>query len=609
MKMEKLAYAAVIATGIVALTACEESVTNITEKAEVASVAKFKDLEKCKGDLIGSMAYASDSAKVYVCTTDGWVSMSGSDGKQGEKGEKGDPGEDGTSCTVKALKSGDGYKVLCGGDSVGVLLNGEDGEDGEDGDNGFDGRNGNDCSLTDNENGTVTVKCGNDSTTLYKAMCGKSPYDPKKNVCYDETLYPIGTEVPTGDCSDTDLWCKNKSSEYRVQTGFTSDENGAGYWYSYTDNAEGGRSQVTFPKEEDEYGSYGPTVEACEGFCGTITLNEGTLDNTKPYAGVAFNINMNEFESASQANISDWDGICITYTTTMAAKLIIAFSDAMDQRLGYNTPYTYLPKAATATEKCFKWSEFRQAPLATDLITGTEAAAQAAKIKFEIEGNDGSSADFNIIRLRKYSSLPKPSDPIYTTCMGMWCGQDEANTIYTSDTTESHWWFRTDAEDNGTSTFTWPVALDEDNSLAPVIESEYALSGSFTLSSGYEYPYTMLGFFLNDEDTTASYDIANWEGICISYKSTISIALQIVPSDEATLTEYNNYSATLAKSATKTTVNLPWTRFKQQSGWGNKIDQELALAQVNQIRLMFQGVAGTSADFAIYSIGKPNTCY
>ena len=608
MKMEKLAYATIIATGIAFLTACEETVTNITEKTDVKSVAKFNDLENCKGDLVGSMAYASDSAKVYVCTTDGWVSLNGADGEQGEKGE---PGEDGTSCTVEALKSGNGYKVLCGGDSVGVLLNGENGKDGKDGKDAKDSEStegGNDCKLTDNENGTVTVKCGNDSTTLYKAMCGTTPYDPKKNVCYNETLYPVGTVAPTSECSGTDLWCKDISPEYRVQTGYTSDENGAGYWYSYTDNADGGFSEVEFPEPADEYGSYGPTVEYCEGFCGTITLSEGTLNRTKPYAGVAFNINMNEFQEAIPADISDWEGICITYTTTKAAKLIIAFNDGMDQRLDYNTPYVYLPKAATSTEKCFAWSDFRQAPTTGFAITGDEAATQAAKIKFEIEGDDGTSAEFNIIRLRKQSSLPKPSDPILSSCTSMWCGQNEEYFVFISDTTSSHWWFRTDEADDGTSTFTWPVQLGKDNSLDPVINGMLALSGTITMGDGYDYPYSTLGFFLDDEDTTASYAIDSWGGICISYQSTIMMSLQIVPNDEATLTEFNNYSATLAKSQTKTTVDLPWTKFRQQSGWGIDVDQELILAQVNHIQLMFQGKAGTTGDFAIYAIGKKGTC-
>ena len=54
----------------------------------------------------------------------GLIACSGEDGADGTNGTN---GLNGTSCEVKSLKTGDGYKVLCGGDSVGVLLNGKTG--------------------------------------------------------------------------------------------------------------------------------------------------------------------------------------------------------------------------------------------------------------------------------------------------------------------------------------------------------------------------------------------------------------------------------------------------------------------------------------------------
>ena len=74
------------------------------------------------------------------------VVLNGKDGARGEKGDKGDAGasgkngingkdgSDGSSCLVVALSDGSGYKVLCGGDSVGVVLNGKDGAKGDKGD-------------------------------------------------------------------------------------------------------------------------------------------------------------------------------------------------------------------------------------------------------------------------------------------------------------------------------------------------------------------------------------------------------------------------------------------------------------------------------------------
>lgn len=665
MKLARLTYATAIAAGMAFLTACDEQVTNITEKAEVESVAKFKDLEKCKGDLVGSMAYASDSAKVYVCTTDGWVSMSGSDGKQGEKG---DPGEDGTSCTVKALKSGDGYKVICGGDSVGVLLNGEKGKDGKDGKEGSDGSNGNDCKLTDNSNGTVTVKCGKDSTTLYKAMCGSVPYDPTKKTCSNgivvdigtitpttpsycgtttytpgmqgccgtttyliggpqsccgTTLYsittsqcingtvtPIGTVSPTSGCNSTDLWCKDETPEYRVQTGFNTDENAAGYWYTYTDDADGGNSKVELPEDPDEYGFYAPTVEACGGFCGTVTLNKGTLDRD-PFAGVGFNINTDEEYNAVPSDISNWDGICITYTSSTAARLLLGVDYELEVSLGYDVPLVSLPKATLPVEKCFLWSEFKQAGWGkADKISGSDAVKRLMSIKFEIQGKDGSTAEFNVIRLRKYSLVPQtiPSPDGYGN---LWSGIDGVNSVVTSDTTEGRWWFRTDRDLGGTSSFDWHanIKAHDESALNPLIESEEALTGTVTMGDGYDYPYAEVGFYIQYGDTTTDFNIEEWGGLCLVYQSTISFALMLVPNDEEIFTEYNNYKASLAKSSTVKTVDLPWSKFKQESGWGRTVPQSTALATVNAIFLRFSGTSGTSGDFAIYAIGKYGTCY
>ena len=65
---------------------------------------------------------------------DGAKGDKGDKGDKGSKGDKGDAGEDGSSCVVKSFDGG--FKVLCDGDSVGVLVNGIDGDKGEDGDNG-----------------------------------------------------------------------------------------------------------------------------------------------------------------------------------------------------------------------------------------------------------------------------------------------------------------------------------------------------------------------------------------------------------------------------------------------------------------------------------------
>ena len=196
------------ASAALLLSACGDDITEVTEVNEVGMkvIEKGEALPKCSSDNEGAMIYAVDSAAAYFCVNRKWTSMKGEkgdqgepgkdgkQGKQGEQGDKGEAGDAGSSCTMEALPDSSGFKVLCGGDSVGVVLNGASGEKGETGakgDQGDKGDKGIGCSLLDDGNGSVKVTCGEGNeattTTLYKAMCGNVPYDP-------ETIAPLYCE-------------------------------------------------------------------------------------------------------------------------------------------------------------------------------------------------------------------------------------------------------------------------------------------------------------------------------------------------------------------------------------------------------------------------------
>ena len=97
----------------------------------------------------------------------GLIACSGEDGADGTNGTN---GLNGTSCEVKSLKTGDGYKVLCGGDSVGVLLNGkkgtpgDQGKPGAQGKPGTNGKNGSSCYVEPITNG-YDIYCGTGNDT------------------------------------------------------------------------------------------------------------------------------------------------------------------------------------------------------------------------------------------------------------------------------------------------------------------------------------------------------------------------------------------------------------------------------------------------------------
>ena len=144
--------------------ACGDEVSKVTEVSQAVGVQVVdagKALPKCTADNEGAMVYSVDSAATYTCIGTTWTSMKGKDGKDGADGKNGKDGkngangatgaagsagadgDDGSYCTAKALKNGNGYKIVCGGDSVGVVLNGQDGAKGDSGVKGDSGATGN----------------------------------------------------------------------------------------------------------------------------------------------------------------------------------------------------------------------------------------------------------------------------------------------------------------------------------------------------------------------------------------------------------------------------------------------------------------------------------
>lgn len=183
----------VLGSIVLLLAACGDEVTEVTQVVGMQVVEEGETLPKCNTENEGQMVYSVDSAAAYYCIGKKWVSMKGKDGKDGVDGKDGTNGtdgtngSDGTSCTAVAIENG--YKIVCGDDSVGVVLNGQngvngtngtDGTDGKDGTNGNDGQN---CEIVSDTKGELTLKCGDDTTTLYKAMCDLTPYDPVKQYC------------------------------------------------------------------------------------------------------------------------------------------------------------------------------------------------------------------------------------------------------------------------------------------------------------------------------------------------------------------------------------------------------------------------------------------
>ena len=181
--MKKLIVpSAILAAGIAFLVGCgDENTTEITQVVGMQVLDKGEALPKCSADNEGAMVYSVDSAEAYYCVNKKWKSMEGNggdgkngtdgkDGAAGADGKDGKEGKDGSSCTAKALKNGKGYKIVCGGDSVGVVLNGEKGDPGVKGDSGVAGTS---CTAEEDSAG-VKITCTDGKTfTLSNGADGK----------------------------------------------------------------------------------------------------------------------------------------------------------------------------------------------------------------------------------------------------------------------------------------------------------------------------------------------------------------------------------------------------------------------------------------------------
>lgn len=173
-----------------------------------------------------------------------------------------------------------------------------------------------------------------------------------------------------------------------------------------------------------------------------------------------------------------------------------------------------------------------------------------------------------------------------------------------------YWYTYADDANGGSSAITWPVPTGnayDDNALDPIIDNCGGLCGNVSLGAGYDYPFAGLGFNLTGPDQTGA-DVTSWGGVCITYTASVAPILEVAPENEGTVTEYNNYMSKLKVAASKTTVDLAWSDFKQESGWGVTVPQASYLGMVAAVKVKFSGKAGTSGDFNIMEVGENGQC-
>ena len=118
------------------LIACGDTVENVNQTG-VELFSSAKDLPKCNDKNEGDLAVVSGESALRVCMGGEWTTMV----------PEGAYVDSDLNCSTEELKDGSGLKIICNGDSIGVVLNGSDGKAGKDGKDGSDGEDGKDAVL------------------------------------------------------------------------------------------------------------------------------------------------------------------------------------------------------------------------------------------------------------------------------------------------------------------------------------------------------------------------------------------------------------------------------------------------------------------------------
>ncbi len=190
---------------------------------------------------------------------------------------------------------------------------------------------------------------------------------------------------------------------YRINTGRDAGSQKSGLWYSYTDNSNGGASQIKWPVPLGEGADgFKSVIDYCGGICGNIVLDQGSLDY-RPYVGLSFNI-AGEDKNGKQmtADVTDMKGLCISYVSDFPAKLKLGLGDSLDKEINYSNHDVYLPKAEYGTVQKFAWSDFTQTGFASQEISIETAIKNIATFTFEISELSGTEGFFNIISIGAY---------------------------------------------------------------------------------------------------------------------------------------------------------------------------------------------------------------
>lgn len=356
----------------------------VEEKAEsnseIQMVRSYERLPECTGEREGAEFFVKDEREFYTCDGEDWVSDSeepaSSSSRKSSSSSFDDLYEDNLSSFADSIQ-----RVI---DSLTALY-------------------------TSSSSVLIMPMYSSSSSLPTFLFSSSSAMVSSSSMALSSSSYYVGPSTNTH--YNKFSWMGVEGAPF-IETGLDNGSEAAGYWFVFGDSIDGGLSYIEWPVplgNEYDAKAMEPVIEVCSGVCGTVHLDKGTLEY-KPFVGVAFNIagmvgayKEDNLDDADLADASAWGGICIVYSSDLPATLELGFGAYKDKAITYDYPFVTLPKSVIPSERCFEWSAFKQAGWGMgDKITGEEAGAELASIKFKIQAQDGSSGNFNISAIGSY---------------------------------------------------------------------------------------------------------------------------------------------------------------------------------------------------------------
>ena len=422
-----------------------------------------------------------------------------------------------------------------------------------------------------------------------------------------EELSSSSVEIDTSVC----LW-NGTLKQTSVETKFNGSN--AGHWWSFNDSDAGGMSNIIWPIGLDGPYDDSWSLDLLNNFgCieGTASLQSESSDAR--YVGVGFIVAgeqpVGDGFAPIAADISGWNGLCVTYASEK--KIFLELDNGNETVLSAD-----LERSENMVEKCIAWDEFANVSSNAE-ATNRALAGEISVVKFVMKSDSNTNANFGIAAVGKYSAdgacdvdlnkikftlIGSPSQVVLVgSTDNLWLGLDSSYNVNTRacdvSATCGYWYSVEDTDDGEPSRITWPVTKGDaydSESLSPIIDYCGGLCGSLNFESK---GFAGVGFsIVNKDEVDGSMnqgDITSWGGLCMKYSSSLNIDVVMnsaAREDPSTLLQLP--MVTLPKSDSVTTKCVAWEEFGAD-----------ASSHVSSLLFVFEGDVGTEGDFNIVGLG------